>query len=151
MQGLIEDIKQQFSLLSQKLIDLDRSLDDQARRIKEKGRHISQRMNEMGTAFAQVERVEAHINSNLEQIGFKKSLSKAAKLAEEVQRLRAHEAIPEKFLDAVSQGSDLSLLLHKLQRLSISFKESELRTRQLQRILHALNDHRIDTKVAMVS
>ncbi len=42
--------------------------------------------------------------------------------------------------------SDLSLVLHKLQRLSTSFKESELRTRQLQRILHALNDHRIDTK-----
>lgn len=104
LQGLIEDIKQQFSLLSQKLIDLDRSLDDQARRIKEKGRQISQRMNEMGTAFAQVERVEAHINSNLEQIGFKKSLSKAAKMAEEVQRLPTHESIPEKFLDAVSQA-----------------------------------------------
>jgi hypothetical protein len=42
--------------------------------------------------------------------------------------------------------SDLSLVLHKLQRLSTSFKESELRTRQLQRILHALNDHRLDTK-----
>jgi hypothetical protein len=104
LQGLIEDIEQQFSLLSQKLIDLDRSLDDQARRIKEKGRQISQRMNEMGTAFAQVERVEAHITSSIDQIGFKRSLSRAAKMAEEVQRLPAHEAIPEKFLDAVSQA-----------------------------------------------
>jgi hypothetical protein len=42
--------------------------------------------------------------------------------------------------------SDLSLVLHKLQRLSTSFKESGLRTRQLQRILHALNDHRLDSK-----
>ena len=104
LQGLIEDIEQQFSLLSQKLIDLDRSLDDQARRIKEKGRQISQRMNEMGTAFAQVERVEAHITSSIDQIGFKRSLSRAAKMAEEVQRLPAHESIPEKFLDAVSQA-----------------------------------------------
>ncbi len=104
LQGLIEDIQQQFALLSQKLIDLNRSLDDQARRIKEKGRQISNRMNEMGTAFAQVERIEAHISSSIDQIGFKRSLQKAASIAEEVQRLPAHDPLPENYLDAVSRA-----------------------------------------------
>jgi hypothetical protein len=45
--------------------------------------------------------------------------------------------------------SELSLVLHKLQRLSTSFKETALRMRQFQRILYALNEHRLDTKTML--
>lgn len=52
-----------------------------------------------------------------------------------------------KFFNKVDRlRSELSLVLHKLQRLSTSFKETELRMRQFQRMLHALNEHRLDTK-----
>lgn len=104
LQGLAEGIRQQYALLSQQLIDLNSYLDDQSNRIKEKGRRISNKMNEMATTFAQVERIQAHISSNIEQIGFKRSLSLAAKQAIDIIRMPAHESIPESYFDSVSQA-----------------------------------------------
>ncbi|WP_178863471.1 ATP-binding protein [Thiomicrorhabdus cannonii] len=99
---LIALIRQRYQILSQRLIDLNTRLDDQARRIRDKGREISAKMNEAGSSFSKIESVSAAITSNIDNIGFKKSLAAAAQEASLVQQLSEHEAPRDSYYELVS-------------------------------------------------
>jgi DNA repair exonuclease SbcCD ATPase subunit len=94
--------QQEFHTIAGDVIGLDAKLDTIAQRIVERGRSISNKLNQAGTAFSNIESIEAQISSNIEGLGYRPALRQAAEEARKVQRLPAHETIPESYFEKLS-------------------------------------------------
>jgi DNA repair exonuclease SbcCD ATPase subunit len=144
----IARIHEEFKLISLSLIDIDAKLDDQARRIQEKGREISRKMNEAGTSFSKIESIQAKVTSNIDKIRFRHSLRATAKEANEVKMMPIHEEPSEHYFELVSNAIyDISkfgrsLYLEELIEVEISIKNkgvSEVRTARNDKELKSID------------
>ena len=100
--GLITAAQQEFDTIAGDIIGLDAKLDTISQRIVERGRSISNKLNQAGTEFSNIESIKANISSNIENLGYRKALRQAAEEARKVQILPAHEEIPESYFDKLS-------------------------------------------------
>ncbi|GAB6069912.1 ATP-binding protein [Thiomicrorhabdus hydrogeniphila] len=100
--GLITATQQEFHTIAGDVIGLDAKLETIGQRIIERGRSISNKLNQSGTAFSNIESIEARISSNIESLGFRSALRQAADEARKVQRLPSHEELPEAYFEKLS-------------------------------------------------
>lgn len=100
--GLMTAAQQEFHTIAGDVIGLDAKLDTIAQKIIERGRSISNKLNQAGTAFSNIESIEAKISSNIEGLGYRPALRQAAEAAKKVQRLPAHETLPESYFEKLS-------------------------------------------------
>jgi len=100
----IGTIRQDFLAKSQSLSGLDAKLDETSRKIEDAGRRISRQFNDSGTKFSNIEKLEARISSNIETVGFRKSLKAATKAFEDIKYLSPHEEVPDGYYELVANA-----------------------------------------------
>lgn len=100
----IGTIRQDFLAKSQSLSGLDAKLDETSRKIEDAGRRISRQFNDSGNRFSNIEKLEACISSNIEMVGFRKSLKAATKAFENIKYLSPHEEVPDEYYELVSNA-----------------------------------------------
>lgn len=100
----IGTIRQDFLAKSQSLSGLDAKLDETSKKIEDAGRRISRQFNDSGTQFSNIEKLEARISSNIETVGFRKSLKAATKAFENIKYLSQHDEVPDEYYELVSNA-----------------------------------------------